>query len=403
MRKRLLRRLRWRCSWAVTAYVHGPDVLAATSPLNCNLSAYQGTGGLNAAVTGDSLAVTWDGDRNQELRLRFVIDNGTPTIAELAARKKGGAWGDARDERDAGVPRRVGPAPHGPRSRGGAARERHHRDHARGLREVPVGSVLGRAAFCPGRHGERHAHARACRASRRKCTAAPRRTRRTSCEVKTDKTHLTVSFPGVTLGVFAGQLQFTVYKGSNLIQQEVVAKTSENSVAYKYDAGLKGLAIADSRLTWRDQIEPAAGVLVRRREQRARGAAQDGQPAAHRRARQGRLDRGIPAAAQLLHGARERRRTSATTGIARTATATFSFGIRQAEDEETPNIKGNFALYSARPGTLQHMPVFYLRQRRARRADARCGARLHARRSLQADRRLQDDGPSLPHEFRPCG
>jgi len=46
--------------------------------------------------------------------------------------------------------------------------------------------------------------------------------------------------------------QFTVYKGSNLIQQEVVAKTSESSVAYKYDAGLKGLSTADSRLTWRD-------------------------------------------------------------------------------------------------------------------------------------------------------
>ena len=37
----------------------------------------------------------------------------------------------------------------------------------------------------------------------------------------------------------------------------------------------------------------------------------------------------------------------------------FSFGIRQAEDEERANIKGNFALYSARPGTMQHMPVFF--------------------------------------------
>ena len=46
----------------------------------------------------------------------------------------------------------------------------------------------------------------------------------------------------MTLGVFAGQLQFTVYKGSNLIQQEVVAKTDQNSVAYKYNAGLKGLS-----------------------------------------------------------------------------------------------------------------------------------------------------------------
>jgi len=77
----------------VTAYIGAGGAMAATAPLNCNLSGYQGAAGLNAAATGDALAVTWDGDRNQELRLRFVIDNGTPTIQELAVRKKGGAWG----------------------------------------------------------------------------------------------------------------------------------------------------------------------------------------------------------------------------------------------------------------------------------------------------------------------
>src|SRR5580765_8431810 len=77
----------------VAAYIRGGGVIAATTPLNCNLAGYQGAAGLNAAVTNESLAVTWDGDRNQELRLRFVIDNGTPTIADLAARRKGGAWG----------------------------------------------------------------------------------------------------------------------------------------------------------------------------------------------------------------------------------------------------------------------------------------------------------------------
>jgi len=78
---------------AVTVYMREPGVRAAASPLNCNLSAYQGAPGLNATAAADSLALTWDGERNQELRLRFVIENGTPTIAELAARKKGGAWG----------------------------------------------------------------------------------------------------------------------------------------------------------------------------------------------------------------------------------------------------------------------------------------------------------------------
>ena len=74
-----------------------------------------------------------------------------------------------------------------------------------------------------------------------------------SCDVKTDGTRLMVAFPGVSLGLFAGQLQFTVFKGSNLIEQEVIAKTDQDNVAYLYNAGLKGLAIGPgSRMMWRD-------------------------------------------------------------------------------------------------------------------------------------------------------
>ncbi len=68
----------------VTAYTGGGGVMAATAPLNCNLSGYRGAAGLNAAATGDALVVTWDGDKNQEMRLRFTINGGTPTIQELA-------------------------------------------------------------------------------------------------------------------------------------------------------------------------------------------------------------------------------------------------------------------------------------------------------------------------------
>src|SRR4029077_14588216 len=73
-----------------------------------------------------------------------------------------------------------------------------------------------------------------------------------SCEVKTNGARLEVSFPGVQLGVFAGRLQYTVYKGSSLIRQAIVAKTDERAVAYKYDAGLKGLAIQPAtEMVWR--------------------------------------------------------------------------------------------------------------------------------------------------------
>jgi hypothetical protein len=73
------------------------------------------------------------------------------------------------------------------------------------------------------------------------------------CEVNNDGARIEVSFPGVTAGVFSGGLRYTVYRGTNLLRQEIIAKTDAPSVAYEYAAGLKGFAISDStRLEWRD-------------------------------------------------------------------------------------------------------------------------------------------------------
>ena len=343
---------------AASAYMlRGAGVLAATSPLNCNLSGYQGAAGLNAAATGDSLAVTWEGDRNQELRLRFVIDNGTPTIAELAARKKGAAWGTLASNVT-------------PEFRVVSGRRRMDREAEEGLEEngikeitpevfeknqwdpfwdaplnIPGGTATdGRTIGLPRKPEEVHRATASYKAD--------------GCEVKTDKTHLTVTFPGVTLGLFAGQLQFTVYKGSNLIQQEVVAKTTESSVAYKYDAGLKGLSTADSRLTWRD--------LANVRQEYLFGGAKNEREAplktANRLLVAERGRAGSIAAFPPPHNffwARESDQNLGYSWYRKDSDATFAFGIRQAENEERENIRGNFALYSARPGTLQHMPVFY--------------------------------------------
>ena len=61
-------------------------------PMTCNLTTYKAAAGLTAAVSDNVLAVTWDGDNNTELRMRFAIDGGTPTIRELAVRTKGAQW-----------------------------------------------------------------------------------------------------------------------------------------------------------------------------------------------------------------------------------------------------------------------------------------------------------------------
>ncbi len=71
--------------------------------------------------------------------------------------------------------------------------------------------------------------------------------------MKTDGERVSVTFNGLTLGIFSGDLQFTVYKGSNLLRQEALASTQAKDVAFIYKAGLKGFAIAkDSKVVWRD-------------------------------------------------------------------------------------------------------------------------------------------------------
>ena len=65
---------------------------ASADPLTCNLSGYKAAPGLTASAADNALTLTWDGDKNQEVRLRFAVDGGTPTIRELAVRRKGSPW-----------------------------------------------------------------------------------------------------------------------------------------------------------------------------------------------------------------------------------------------------------------------------------------------------------------------
>lgn len=48
-------------------------------------------------------------------------------------------------------------------------------------------------------------------------------------------------------------LQYTVYRGANLLRAEVIAKTEEPSVAYKYEGGLSGFSAPSlQRIAWQD-------------------------------------------------------------------------------------------------------------------------------------------------------
>ena len=67
-------------------------VLAASAlgadPLTCNVTDYKAATGLTAKVANDALTLAWDGENGSELRMRLGVDRGTPTIQELAIRRK---------------------------------------------------------------------------------------------------------------------------------------------------------------------------------------------------------------------------------------------------------------------------------------------------------------------------
>ena len=60
--------------------------------------------------------------------------------------------------------------------------------------------------------------------------------------MKTDGAALEVTFPGLSMGIFSGDLRFTAYRGTNLLRMDALATTKEEWIAYKYEAGLKGFS-----------------------------------------------------------------------------------------------------------------------------------------------------------------
>ena len=160
------------------------------------------------------------------------------------------------------------------------------------------------------------------------------------------------------IAVFTGRLQYTVYKGTNLIRQEVIAKTEEPSVAYKYDAGLAGLAIQDeSRVVWRDtannwQVYEFGG----KQNDREVPLKTSNRLVIAERGAAGSIAAFPPP--HTFFWARELATNLGYSWYRKDSATAFSFGVRQAEQED-PQYLANFALYSARPGTWQRMAVYF--------------------------------------------
>src|SRR5271165_341403 len=58
----------------------------------CDLTHYTPQPGLAATAHGNTLELTWTGERSELLKATFTIQNTQPAITELSARKPGGPW-----------------------------------------------------------------------------------------------------------------------------------------------------------------------------------------------------------------------------------------------------------------------------------------------------------------------
>src|SRR5579862_5710061 len=192
--------------------------LAHADPLHCSLAAYKALPGLNAAVAGDVLTLTWEGDHDETVRLRLALESAAPVIRELAIKQKSGPWATVLSNAapvfrvDSGL-RRITNQQLDPLAGLGIkitpdiiekykweafwdaplnlpGSEAAHNDCT-----PPQQGVLSQPGL-PRSPDEVH-HAAAVFHSE-------------SCAVKTNGARLEVSFPGLSLGVFEGRLQFTV-------------------------------------------------------------------------------------------------------------------------------------------------------------------------------------------------
>jgi len=355
--------------------------MAFADALKCDLSAYTAATGLTATVDQDTLVVTWAGDQGSELRARYGIDAGQPVVRELAVRKRGGQWAALGQNLVpeyyvvSGVRRMTTQQGEPLRQLGiNITPEVIEKEKWYAFWDAPLivpgvnpgnnvqqgggrGSQpqAGLGTEPPGPRGRVYGLPRKAEEIRRQNASF----NATSCAVKTDGARIEVTFPGLSMGIFAGSLQFTSYRGTNLFRMDAVARTNEPSVAYKYEAGLKGFTTAlMPRVTWRDTggnaqqyefggVKNDSRVNVKAKNRVLVAEGKNGSlatfPAPHR-----------------FFFTREVDTNLGYVWYRKDGDTQFGLGVRQADGEEVAEYRENFALHNAPPGTWQHMSVYFL-------------------------------------------
>jgi hypothetical protein len=337
--------------------------MASAQGLNCDLAQYKATTGLTATIEQDALVVTWAGQGGSEVRARYALQNGQPAIRDLAVRRRGGQWATLGQNLTpeyhvvSGL-RRMSSDHIGAFKLAGfeltpelIAKNRWYAFHDAPL-EVPGARR--------GRDGQWATQLPPLPRKPDEIRRADATFQATGCSVKTDGASLEVNFPGLSMGIFSGSLQFTMYRGANLIRMDALASTEEPFVAYKYDAGLKGFSTGlMPRVIWRDQGDerqqylfggPTNVTLVplkarfRMLVAEGRGGSVATFPPPHK-----------------FFWAREIHKNLGYVWYRKDSDKQFGMGVRQAEHEESTEAGqiDCFALYNARPGTVQHMGMYF--------------------------------------------
>ncbi|MCA9739362.1 MAG: hypothetical protein KC645_17185 [Gemmatimonadetes bacterium] len=178
------------------------------------------------------------------------------------------------------------------------------------------------------------------------------------CAVESEGRRLRVRFPGLAAGSFQGELVLTAYAGTSLLRVEAIASTTLPSVAYKYDLGLSGLPVQGSRVHWRD-------LSNRPQSYGLRGPVNDALVPLRAANRVVVAETGGAAIAAFppphtFFWAREVEIVVGNDWYRKDGPDVFSFGVRQGEAEVVERYRANWSLYSAPPGTEQHMAAYFL-------------------------------------------
>jgi hypothetical protein len=347
------------------------SAMSAAQSLDCNMQQYKSVEGLKADWDHKSVTLTWQGEADQQLRAQFTLRDGQPIVQELAARKKGGAWialgKDLTPEFQVTTGRRRMSKTEDD------ILKRLHQDTPENEEEYKWNVFWDAPLAVPGNDASHLVGPPRTEDEIHRATVSYKSD---TCAVKTDGDRVSVIFNGLGLGLFAGDLQFTVYKGSNLLRQEAVASTQAKDVAFIYKAGLKGFAIGnDSKVVWRDTSQVW-------QENDLGGDINRDPVNVQARNRLEVLDAGAGSLGVLppphkFFFARENEVNLGYVYYRKDTQGSFSLGVMQPERGEGYKPWGvsdevwrrrtstarqqvlNYALYNAPPGTMQRMAVYY--------------------------------------------